>query len=137
MTPLEVALGELVAGVAEVPGPASNPRVSEYLRTVGLGPDDETPWCSAFVNWCFQQVQQAGSGKGNARSWMGWGKPTTNPKPGTVTVFWRGSRDGWQGHVAFYLGEVGGAVIVLGGNQGDRVSVTAYSKERLLGYREP
>lgn len=136
MTPLEIALSELVSGVAEVPGPGDNPRISEYLAAVGLGPDDETPWCSAFVNWCCERAGVAGSGKGNARSWLSWGRPTDSPRPGSIVVLWRGSRAGWEGHVGFYLGEAGGVVILLGGNQGDRVSVSAYSKERLLGYRD-
>jgi uncharacterized protein (TIGR02594 family) len=135
MSPIEFALQELVAGVAEVPGPADNPRIGEYHKAAGIGPDDETSWCSSFVNWCHKQAGGEGTGNPAARSWIHWGKVTTQPKPGDVVVFWRGTRDGWQGHVAFYLGETGSAIIVLGGNQGDRVSVAAYSRERLLSYR--
>lgn len=135
MTPLEVALAELTRGVAEVPGPANNPRIGEYLLLVGEAPDDATPWCSAFVNWCHRQAGLQGTGKANARSWLHWGTPTGAPTLGDVVVFWRGSRVSWEGHVAFYLGESGGTVIVVGGNQGNRVSVTAYSKEQVLGYR--
>jgi uncharacterized protein (TIGR02594 family) len=135
MKPIEYALVELVAGVAEVPGPGSNPRVLEYLHTVGLGRDDETAWCSAFTNWCHEQAGITGTGKGNARSWLSWGGKPDSPCLGDVVVLWRGSRDGWQGHVGFWVGGSGGAVLILGGNQGDRVSIAAYSPERVLGYR--
>lgn len=135
MKPVEVAFRELLAGVAEIPGSDSNPRINEYLALVGQGPNDETPWCSAFVNFCFREAGIPGTGKPNARSWFFWGTPTAAPKPGDVVVFWRDHRDSWQGHVAFWLGDTGSTVVALGGNQGDRVSVSAYSKERVLGYR--
>ena len=51
---LAKARGEL--GVQEDTGPGSNPRVIEYLHSTtlegGAASTDETPWCSAFVNWC-------------------------------------------------------------------------------------
>ena len=135
MTPVEFAFRELLAGIAEVPGPGDNPRIGEYLATVGLGPDDETAWCSAFANWCHQQAGVAGSGAPNARSWMHWGLPAAEPRLGDVVVLWRGSLTGWEGHVGFWAGGGLGAVLILGGNQGDRVSIAAYSRERVLGYR--
>src|SRR5437773_1706606 len=46
---LEFAAAEAQAGVREDTRPGqSNPRVDEYLRTVGLS-DDDTPWCSAVL----------------------------------------------------------------------------------------
>lgn len=45
-------------GVMEDP-PGSNrgPKVDEYLRSVGLDPEDGSyPWCAAFVYWVFQEA---------------------------------------------------------------------------------
>ena len=134
---LEVALGELQSGVAEVPGPASNPRIDAYLRTVGLGPDDETPWCAAFTHWCLAEAGLMGTARPNARSYIHWGTPVGEPRLGAITVLWRGSRDGWQGHVAFLMDLTSSSILLLGGNQGNRVSVAAYPRDRLLGMRWP
>jgi len=133
---LEVALGELQQGVHEVPGPASNPRIVEYLQGLGTGGGDETPWCAAFVGWCLKHSGHPGTGLPNARSYLGWGQPT-ELRLGAAAVLWRGARDGWQGHVAFILDTSDSSLYLLGGNQGDRVSVAAYPKDRLLGLRWP
>ena len=54
MTILEIGLKEY--GVTEVSGRAHNPRIVQYSRDIGYGGiiDDETHWCSIFVNWCAQ-----------------------------------------------------------------------------------
>ncbi|WP_226573946.1 C40 family peptidase [Acuticoccus sediminis] len=53
-------------------------------------------------------------------------------------MFWRGKRDGWQGHGGFDAGRAkNGDILVLGGNQGDAVSIRPYSANQLLGYRWP
>ena len=52
-------------------------------------------------------------------------------------VFWRGKRDGWKGHVGFYAGEDADAFHVLGGNQGNAVSIVRIGRDRLLGARWP
>jgi len=60
------------------------------------------------------------------------------PTIGCVVVFWRGKRDGWHSHVGFYAGcAKNGDILVLGGNQGDGVSIRPYPADRLLGYRWP
>lgn len=48
----EIAKKEI--GVTETPGILSTSRILEYdLATTLKSQSDETPWCSAFVNWCF------------------------------------------------------------------------------------
>ena len=73
---LEIA--EREQGVAEVPGAGDNPRVVDYLMSTTLGSlenqNDETPWCSAFVNWCMEQAGIKGTNSAWARSWLDWGK---------------------------------------------------------------
>lgn len=131
------ARGEL--GVREIPGPKANARIVEYHKTTRL-PDemagsDETPWCSSFANWCVERVGLEGTGKANARSWMEWGYPLEAPRPGCVVVLWRESRESRKGHVGFFQEMDGGNILILGGNQGNAVSVKPYPRSRLLGWR--
>ena len=127
-------------GQKEIAGPKSNPRITEYHSATTLAAksdekSDEVAWCSAFVNWCMKQNGIKGTAKANARSFMDWGKDTASPLPGDVVVFWRGSKTGWQGHVAFYVDQTATHVKVLGGNQGNQVSMANYPKSQLLGFR--
>lgn len=93
--------------------------------------------CAAFVGSVLAQVGIQGTGALNARSYLEWGEPVdlVRAQRGDIVVFWRGSRDGWQGHVGFYHGIDGNNILVLGGNQGNAVSVAPYSADRLLGVR--
>lgn len=130
---------ELAAGVREIPGSGSNPRVEEYLRTCGIHTTDETAWCSAFVNWCVERAGLKGTDKGAARSWGGWGVAAPSPPPfGAITVLWREKPQGPKGHVGFFVREELGQVWLLAGNQGNAVSIHAFPKLRVLehgGYR--
>ncbi len=135
---LAIARQEMAAGVREVPGAGDHPRIREYLESTTLdraaAAEDETPWCSAFVNWCMEQAHEQGTNSAWARSWLNWGQPLSAPKPGCVAVFSRGTQ---SGHVAFYLRETSTHIKVLGGNQSDAVTITEIERSRLLGYRWP
>ncbi len=132
---LAIALAE--KGTHEFPGNADNPRVVEYLHSTNLGTpswnEDETPWCSAFVNWCVEKSGYEGTDSAWAKSWLTWGKPVKKPVVGCIAVFTRES----GGHVGFYMGETKTKVRVLGGNQSDEVNESPQDKSRLLGYRLP
>jgi uncharacterized protein (TIGR02594 family) len=137
-----VARGEL--GQRDYPGPRYNPRVVEYLKTTGLqGNDDETSWCSAFVNWCMLQTHRRGTNNAAAKSWLTFGQALSTPRPGCIVVLWRESPSSWKGHVGFFEGfDVGNRVRLLAGNQGggvswDEVCVTTFPHERILGFRWP
>jgi uncharacterized protein (TIGR02594 family) len=132
---LRIALGEL--GTAEdLDLGESNPQVLKYLQSTTLGHDDshndQTDWCSAFVNWCIEQSHHEGTNSAAARSWVNWGKPTNDPVRGCVVVFSRGPG---HGHVGFYLRRRPGMITVLGGNQGHKVTIADQDDSRLLGYR--
>lgn len=111
--------------------------LSDYLKTGGQNLDPATTaWCAAFVNSTLRQSGQAGTNSLAARSFLDWGQPVDQPRPGDIAVFSRGDPSGWQGHVGFFQGyNPDGTINVLGGNQGDSVSVAAYSPDRLLGFR--
>lgn len=131
---LEEALKELGDGVHEIPGPESNPRVSEYHSvTAGGTSQDDVPWCASFVSWCLERASIQSTRSKAARSYLDWGVPT-EPRFGAVTVLSRGSNP-QSGHVGFYCGTRNGMIYLLGGNQGDRVSVARYPAHRLLAMR--
>lgn len=134
--PAWYSFARMELGVKEVPGEKHNPRIIEYHSAVSMKAQaDEVAWCAAFVNWCLKKANVRGTGLANARSFLLWGKKVTDPKKGDICVFWRGREDSWQGHVGFYAGEYGKYILVLGGNQGNEVSIKRYPKSQLLEFR--
>jgi uncharacterized protein (TIGR02594 family) len=132
---MQIARAEL--GISEIIGPADNPRIVAYHATTTLqSKDDETPWCSAFVNWCLAQAGIKGTWAANARSWINWGR-FEGRKPGAIVVLWRGSPDAATGHVGFVDRIEADKVWILGGNQGDRVSIAPFPLSRVLAFRWP
>jgi uncharacterized protein (TIGR02594 family) len=92
-------------------------------------------WCAAFVNAVLATEGLHGTGKLNAKSFLGWGQETNDPKPGDIVVLNRG-RNPAEGHVGFFAGfDAKGNVKVTGGNQGDEVSTDTFSKKDVVGFR--
>lgn len=149
MKKLEISAYELAqrfVGVKEVDGTTSNPQILAMLRLDDAWPDDDSvPWCSAFANYIAWLLRLPRSKSLRARSWLLVGEviDLNNAEPGfDVVIFKRGS--GTQpgadvinapGHVGFYAGTEGTKILVLGGNQSNSVSISAYPKNRLLGVR--
>jgi uncharacterized protein (TIGR02594 family) len=109
-----------------------------FSKTAGQNLDPrKTAWCAAFVNATLAANGQKGTDGLLAREFLKVGTPTKEPTQGDIVVLSRGNSS-WQGHVGFYAGKDSkGNVLVLGGNQGDAVSVSAYPSSRVLGYRVP
>lgn len=134
----QIAVAEL--GQKEIAGPEDNQSIVRYAKESGFDwvNDDETPWCSIFVNWIAVKAGVERSKAANARSWLLVGKNVdAQPEPGDIVVFWRGSIDSWKGHVGIFFGFSidGEHVYCLGGNQGNQVSISAYPANTVLGYR--
>lgn len=123
----------------EMTGTGANPRIVQYLESTTLSPSlsttDETPWCSAFVNWIVEKSGMKGTNRADAVSWLNWGEPTDKPVKGSIVVFqWP---DGGH-HVGFVSDfPAPGKVNVLGGNQGNKVKISAFSTASVMGYRNP
>jgi uncharacterized protein (TIGR02594 family) len=136
---LTIARAEL--GVLETPGPESTPRILEYLAATRLPPsmhDDETPWCAAFVCWVLQQAGLEHTASAGARSYLRWGRLLTDPRLGCVVVLSRPNQDNpSSGHVGFWVGDGQRGPLILGGNQGNAVTIRPYAARRVLGYRWP
>lgn len=124
-------------GVKELAGAASNPKIDAYFDEIGhKGESDSTAWCAAFVGWVLLKNGQRGTGSLAARSYENWGAKATKADA-VIAVFWRVDPNGWQGHVALFVREVGDYVEVIGGNQSNGVTIARYPKAQLLGYRKP
>jgi uncharacterized protein (TIGR02594 family) len=125
-------------GQAERAGSSDNPRILALFRDAGHADiaHDETAWCAAFCGACLERAGIASTRSLMARSYLKWGDKISAPRAGAIAVFSRGANSA-EGHVGFWLGETEDAVVVLGGNQGDSVSVARYAKSRLLGLRWP
>lgn len=129
-------------GTREAPGKANSPTIMGWIKRLGtkvLGTivnDDATPWCGTFVAVCMQEAGiSPASIAVRAKSWATWGANlrTTHLAPGAVLVF---EREG-GGHVGLYVGQDATHYYVLGGNQGDAVSIARIARNRLIASRWP
>lgn len=139
MTAKPYDIAQCYIGVTEIPGKKHNPTILNWLRKLQVSIwEDETPWCSTFLNFCALEAGYERSGKLNARSWLKIGAPITpaDAREGDVAIFARGT-SGWEGHVAFIkeYDRKKGRMLCLGGNQADSVNYTYYSTNKLLGIR--
>jgi uncharacterized protein (TIGR02594 family) len=133
---LGAATAEL--GQHELQGDADAPRILSYYRQIGHAEvrHDEVSWCAAFVGAMLEATGVRSTRSLMARSYLDWGTPLARGRPGAIAIFRRSGAPG-SGHVAFWLAETGDRIRVLGGNQGDAVSVITMAKADLLGLRWP
>lgn len=134
-----IFLASSMIGLKEISGQENNPEIVRMFSEIGHSwvKDDETSWCSCFVNWLALKCNASKSGKLDARSWLSVGIATEYPEPGDVVVFWREKKDSWKGHVGLFLGYAkNGDIYCLGGNQNNEVNISIYPAMRLLGFRK-
>lgn len=123
-------------GVKEITGSQHNQEIVNFSKEVGFKiEDDETAWCSIFVNWVTFKAGYERSNKLNARSWLNVGEETQSPELGDLVILKRGNSE-WQGHVGFFINIVGDLIYVLGGNQSNMVNITPFKLSEVLGYRK-
>lgn len=123
-------------GLAEVPGKEHQPVIVGWLKDLrAWWSDDETPWCGTFVAHCMRSCNiPVPQHWYRAKAWASWGRPLFDPVDGCIGVFDRAG----GGHVGFIVGrDTQGRYLVLGGNQGNRVSIVPIDAERLLAARWP
>ena len=133
-----LVLARAEIGTREAPGQADEPRVLAYFRDAGFPGirQDAVAWCAAFVGAMLVRAALAPSGSLAARSYESWGAGLPGPRLGCVGVKRRGASS-WQGHVGFVVGANAARVVLLGGNQGDRVSVAAFARRDFTAFRWP
>lgn len=134
---LSWSMVELAKNIREISGEGSCDRILEYhSHTMLKATEDEVPWCSAMVNCCMAECGMPGTNSAAARSWLGWGN-RCGFRVGAIAVFWREQINSFMGHVGIALAEENGTVMILGGNQGNAVSIIRYPRDQLLSYRWP
>jgi uncharacterized protein (TIGR02594 family) len=109
--------------------------LTQYMRDGGQNLDPAvTAWCAAFVNATLAKAGFQGTGSLMARSFLDWGQPVASPQRGDIVVLDRGNPP--YGHVGFFDGyNDDGTIRILGGNQGDAVSMEGYDPKSVLGFR--
>ncbi len=105
----------------------------QLAGTLGVNPR-RTPWCGAFVGAVMKRAgKKPPSGYMKAASWSRVGKavPLKNAKKGDVVVV----RTKYGHHVGLFAGQKGGRVLLLGGNQSNRVQVSGYKYRSIKSIR--
>lgn len=123
-TPLDVAMAHL--GVQETPGrPNRGPMIDQWLRFVGLEPDDcDDPggysWCAAFVSWCCDKGGRPIKKSPGARKLLllnlALEVALDALMPGDVLVNLMAKG---KGHVAFFVRREHGRIYTIDGNSND------------------
>lgn len=123
--------------ISEIKGPASNEVIMKWAKELGLEKvytNDDIAWCGLFVAYVIQKTgREPVVNPLWARNWVKFGVVSPQPSLGDILVF---ARNG-GGHVGFYIAEDNSAYHVLGGNQGNKVSIVRILKNRLLQARRP
>jgi len=124
-------------GTIETKGAANSPTIISWADEVGgkvedVYKADSIPWCGLFMAVV---AKRAGKDVPKdplwALNWGTYGTKVEKPMLGDVITFIRNG----GGHVAIYVGEDGDCYHVLGGNQGDAVSITRILKSRAYAFR--
>jgi len=126
-------------GLKEIVGASHNAEIVSWMKLTTLPEsmwNDETAWCSVFVNAAFELNGFQGTRSAMARSWLNWGTAISDPYEGCLVVFERPAGGPTAGHVAFFVKNENGKVWVVGGNQSNMVSEVWYDMAGVLGYRE-
>ena len=140
--PIWLKVARKFIGQKEVKGIQSNPwilslwdTVPWIWSTVTRKDDSVLPWCGTFMRKVMVDSGIAPPRKWwSARTWSTWGISLTVPLFGCVGVM---SRKG-GGHVGIIIGrDNAGNLLVLGGNQGDAVSVAAFNPSRFTAFVWP
>lgn len=124
----------------------SNPVVQQWVakalhQQTWKGSTITTPWCAYYVNAKLESNGIAGTVSGMARSLLKWGtevdkQDTTQWKIGDIAIFWRGQYDDHvSGHTTIIIAWDADHIYGIGGNQGDRVCIEAFSYDKLLAVR--
>jgi uncharacterized protein (TIGR02594 family) len=137
MTVTWLTIARNYIGTKEIVGPKHSSVILGWLRKLNAWwSDDEQPWCGTF---CAAVMQEAGLPYPKewyrAKSWATYGA-LLRPHllaPGAILVFQRAG----GGHVGFYIGEDDLCYHVLGGNQGNAVSISRILKHRCIATRWP
>jgi uncharacterized protein (TIGR02594 family) len=124
-------------GTTETVGTKNNPVIMGWAKEVDLDKvyvADSIPWCGLFIATIIKRAQREPvKDPLYALNWNNFGVKISQPMLGDILTF---TRKG-GGHVGLYVGEDVAAYHVLGGNQGDKVSIVRIAKDRISQVRRP
>jgi uncharacterized protein (TIGR02594 family) len=131
-------------GIKETIGTANNPVIMGWIdelakagKKINGYSADSVPWCGLFAAIIAYRradnIDEVVEDPLWARNWSKYGSLVDEAMLGDMLVF--GRQGG--GHVGFYIAEDHASYHVLGGNQGDAVSIVRIAKNRLLHVRRP
>jgi len=107
----------------------------------GTKNETDIAWCAAFINWVMKHYGYEGvtTDKGydavRALKWATWaeGKDLGKPVYGAIAVKTRSG----GGHVGFVAGKKGDKVVILGGNQSQKLYCVSYNTSDYFAYVVP
>jgi uncharacterized protein (TIGR02594 family) len=132
-------------GLREISGRQHNQEIVDMARDARCQwiRDDETAWCSTFACAMLERSNVISPRNAAARSFATWGRDVFEDKKlariplGAIVVFSRPPNPN-HGHVGFAVGFTAeGRIAVVGGNQGDSVSIAQFDVSRLITARWP
>lgn len=129
-----IASARVHIGEREIKGAMHNPIIVGFWKAARLAgiKNDEVPWCAGFVGAMLESNGIRSARSDSSRAYLNWGERIDAPEYGCVVVF---KRPG-GGHVGFCVGvDHLGRLLILGGNQGDQVSILPFDRARVVGYR--
>lgn len=114
---LVVAQGEL--GQGETGANNRGPAIRRYLNG-----KENMPWCTGFISYCINNAGILDFGYPvMAREFYNKAKlkglVVQVPTPGDLIVFWRGSKNSYQGHIGIIETVKGNTIVTIEGNVGD------------------
>lgn len=92
--------------------------------------------CALFVGECLELSGLPSTNSIKARSYLEYGQILSRPRVGSLVVLWRKEPSLGLGHIGFYLYHSDNQIVLLSSYKG-LVSLKAFSKKQLLGYRWP
>ena len=123
-------------GLKEIVGPKHNSTIIKWLTKLkAWWRDDETPWCGVFVAHCLEEAgRPIPQHWYRASAYATYGTKLSKAAYGSIAVL---TRTG-GGHVAFVVGkDAKGNYLLLGGNQGNQVSISAFAPARISAFVWP
>jgi uncharacterized protein (TIGR02594 family) len=132
LIPPAFAIAMTQLGQREVAGAGCNPHIADYFTATSYhATSDEVAWCSAFACWCVESAGIRSPRSAAALDWLKWRVPHTLTKPyrGCVMVYERPEGGSYAGHVGFFSHRTTAGDWVLGGNQGNEVSIALQTRQ--------
>jgi len=146
VSPRHMVVARSFMGLKEIAGNTSNQTILSWAKQLGLDSiykNDDTSWCALFVAFVMMQAGRKiiiptkdSWDYLRALKYQEANLKTVAMKDaafGDIMIFKRPE----GGHVAFYVGEDTACYHILGGNQGNKVSVIRIDKKRLVAVRRP